>query len=828
VEATTDDDGSFSAAILPGKLLVRLNLYDLPDRYFLAPDKTRRADYDLADGEATRTLAPLEVYNATPLKGAVLDEAGKPVSGVQVSGSATARRFDNQPIPGNTLTDERGEFVLGHIPPDSTVVVRGLILHRSEAEAVTVRVNAQGVQDGPILLRLVKKATVPLRGRVLGPEGRPVSGAQVKFQYRTGQEQNSYGYGKGEQTLTGSDGAFRTPDGVPVSEEYRAFISAAGMEEKQSDWVKASSGEFPDMTLRRTTRARQVTGRVINSEGKPVAGAEVIQSGDGPQRSSDSTNEEGRFTVAAVYNTPAFLFVKKDGYRFTGRRIGAGDEPVEIVVSKADGPEPAALKPQPSPLTRAGERAMARALVASAWQQLKPGVPGRQGPPELAPTLALVDTDRVIEMVENQILQADGPMIANVALGLYEDNPHNAVATLAAIRPAHTAAEALLDLFDKVPDTPADLRQDLLDRTLAVAREDDDSARRLGLTARVADRWFEAGNPEKGKALLAEARAAFKSLEAGASSDLRGELAEPLARVDVESALALLAGDKNEPRLSIIARKAAATDPAGAERVLGGMSERLAKLGALPDVCAGIAAGDLMKGVNLAANSGAPGVAALVLAAGARAKASDDPVEARALLARSYDRLEPLAGRMVVPSVSMARLLPLAVKLDPGRSSEYLWRAIAARPSRTPTINSSTMTLQIRNQYLALAQLAALVARYDREAAETIFEPVAENAAALLDDRARRGNEAGAILQATACFDARAAVAMLNAASVDSGRGTILRPGVMDQSRLAVARALALPPAVRLREALQVPGQPDLWPAAMDEGFTHPDARKPR
>ena len=82
-----------------------------------------------------------------------------------------------------------------------------------------------------------------------------------------------------------------------------------------------------------------------------------------------------------------------------------------------------------------------------------------------------------------------------------------------------------------------------------------------------------------------------------------------------------------------------------------------------------------------------------------------------------------------MPSVSMARLLPLAVRVDPDRSSEYLWRAIAARPPRAAGAVHWSATLEIRQHYLVLAQLAALVARYDREAAETIFAPVAEDAA---------------------------------------------------------------------------------------------------
>ena len=819
-EVVTDADGRFSRYMLPGKLRISLTWFNLPDRYFYAPDNTHWADYDLAAGEDTRTLAPLEVWPATVLKGVVVDEAGKPVAGVQVVGSAISRKFGDRPIPGSTQTDEHGAFALGRMPADSTVAVRGLILHRAEASAVTVKVNADGVQDAPITLRLVWKPTVSLRGRVLGPGGLPVSGATVTIVFRTGVEQNAYGNRKEEQILTGPDGTFRTPDGVPASDQYRASVTAEGMEAALSDWAKAPAVDLPDVVLRRVARLRQVTGRVIDSDGKGVAGAEVFQSGDGPRRSSDTTDGEGRFTVPGVYDAPAFVFVKKDGFRFAGRRIGAGDEPVEIVVSKTGGPSPAALKPVPPPVTRAEERARARALVMPVWNRVRSSAAEGQERLAALQAMALADTSRVVDMIENQTLRADGPLLLNVALALYEESPREAVATLDSLRPALAAATALVDLFDKVSDAPAELRRDLLTRALERAHEVEVPTGRVAALARVADRWFELGAAEKARPLLDEAGAAFKRVRSGSLPQVRADLADALARVNLTEALALVEGVENQARIAGIARRAAATDPAGAARVFGNVVQRPARLGALADVCAGMATKDLPKALELAERSGAPGVAALTVAAAARSKVSADPAGAKALLGDAFDRLERLSGRMVVPAVAMARLLPLAIRVDPDRSSEYLWRALAARPPRASGDASWSVTPDVRRQYLILAELAALVARYDRGAAEIVFAPVAENASALIDDRFRLSNEAAAILQAAAVFDPRAAGAMLNALPDDPQPQSNPRPGmsfIKDKARLVVARALALPPAIRRREALRIAGQPDLWPAVLDD-----------
>jgi protocatechuate 3,4-dioxygenase beta subunit len=838
----TDAEGRFSRYFLPCKLRISMTWFELPDRYFHAPD-AHWADHDLAANEEVKTLAPLEVWPAVSIKGTVVDESGKPAEGVQVAGSCIARQFGDRPIPGNTQTDEHGNFVLGRMAPDSTVQVRGLITSRAETEPVTVRLDGKGTQDRPVALKIVKRPTVALRGRVLGPAGQPIAGVRVTIAFRTGNEQNGYGNGNEEEIRTGPDGTFQTPDGVPRSDQYRIHVTAPGMDPGESAWAKAPNAVLPDLILRRTSRLRSVAGRVVDSDGRGVAGAEVFQSGDGPRRTSDTTDLDGRFTIPGVFDAPAFVFVKKPGYRFTGRRIGAGDEPVAVVVSKVEGPASAPLKSAPSRSSRAEEQATARGLIAPVWKDFKPGEAERPDSP--APTLALVDTARVVGMIEDQVLKPSGPLLEDVALGLYEGDPRAAVATLAAIRPPAMAAEALLGFLDRVPDMPAGVRNDLLTRALALARGVTEPARRVALTARVADRRFAAGEPEKARPVLEEARAVLKRKAApagggdedrplveevhvvasGSSLADRVDLADALARVDLPAALALLEPGKDEAHLASLARRAASNDPAGAERVFVGLTQRRVKLGVMADLCAGMAEKDLRRAVALPTRAGSPGVAAHTLATAARYAASADPAGAKKLLAEAYDRLEPLSGMIVIPPVSMARLLPLAVRVDPDRSSEYFWRAIAARPPRASGLAPGSVSPDVRQHYLVLAQLAALIARYDVETARAIFAPVAENAQALFDERFGLTNEAATTLQAAAAFDQRAALALIDAIPEDPepkpapqpGGPPAFTPRTKEKARLVVARALALPPAARLREALRVPGQFNLWPSVLDD-----------
>ena len=102
------------------------------------------------------------------------------------------------------------------------------------------------------------------------------------------------------------------------------------------------------------------------------------------------------------------------------------------------------------------------------------------------------------------------------------------------------------------------------------------------------------------------------------------------------------------------------------------------------------------------------------------------------------------------------------------------------------------------------------LARYDRSAAEDVFGPVAERVPGLVDEMWGLGNEGDAIFRAAAGFDARAALALVDALPEDpvqppdgTAIGPRLRHKTKAKARLAVARMLGLPPELRLREPLR-------------------------
>ena len=83
------------------------------------------------------------------------------------------------------------------------------------------------------------------------------------------------------------------------------------MEPILSDWI--TIGDKPRVLLPIIQRPlRTISGRVVDRQGKPVVGAEVFQSGDGPERTSTKTDRSGRFALGGFASQgPVFLFAAR-------------------------------------------------------------------------------------------------------------------------------------------------------------------------------------------------------------------------------------------------------------------------------------------------------------------------------------------------------------------------------------------------------------------------------------------------------------------------------------------------------------------------------------
>ena len=223
----TDAKGHFSTLVLPGQIRFSFGLHELPKTHFLPLSTPHWADFQVKEGIDRMTFTPPPLHRAVQVRGRVVDQVGKPVSMVNVSGTWSTAEDRSRVGSVYAETDTNGEFVLGSIAPDATLKLSAAQGRVAESETVTVPSAGDG---GPITLVLVKRLTLSLAGRVLDSDGQPLAGATVHVKiaqldqpFDMGAECPFEGL---DELRTGRDGRYRTPDQIPIG--YRVSRHGGG------------------------------------------------------------------------------------------------------------------------------------------------------------------------------------------------------------------------------------------------------------------------------------------------------------------------------------------------------------------------------------------------------------------------------------------------------------------------------------------------------------------------------------------------------------------------------------------------------------------------
>lgn len=292
------------------------------------------------------------------IKGRVIEEGGEGVSGLEVQllsleigrfipGISSLFTEDPQVpriVQGKTLTDEEGKFSLTNLEPQG-IHFLGVDLEGSRA---TIRFldNSPGPGEVKDLGDIVLPPFVIFIGRVIDDEDQPVPGARVRAanlpkliletgvqDYRPGGGVLVLGAGRNEvfvlppwiaqlerklpfsTTRTGDDGTFRL-EGVPAG-----LITVVV---DKTDFVTLVHGPVPsgrggerNLNDLKLTSGETLSGRVVDGEGKAVAGAEAMVGNRSPFGEVAvllppmRADEKGRFSCPGLKPVSAYMCARR-------------------------------------------------------------------------------------------------------------------------------------------------------------------------------------------------------------------------------------------------------------------------------------------------------------------------------------------------------------------------------------------------------------------------------------------------------------------------------------------------------------------------------------
>ena len=317
--AVTDEQGEVIAGIVAGaeaafELERRDNAFARVPRPSAAPARPPAGER-IVD---VRLEAPLRI------PGRIVDRAsGTPVANaaIWVVGS-----------PGeNALSDSTGQFLLNSRPREESarlwVQAGGYI-----STGASTGSPEYGVADE---LAVALKPAAPLYGFVTNSTDQPVAGADISAQPRAAESIANMVAIRPQRTTSAEDGSFHMA-GIVYDSPYRLTIRAEGFASTAIDLPPYEPGTIAGPVRIKLPEGRQARGWVVDTDGSPVAGAEVKlrwpeekQPQFGSPRDTDATepattDEQGVFSIAAVKTGEYGVQVLHAEY------VSAGDLPVEV------------------------------------------------------------------------------------------------------------------------------------------------------------------------------------------------------------------------------------------------------------------------------------------------------------------------------------------------------------------------------------------------------------------------------------------------------------------------------------------------------------------
>ncbi|MFB3067579.1 MAG: carboxypeptidase regulatory-like domain-containing protein, partial [Planctomycetota bacterium] len=273
--------------------------FDGSFRFAGVPSGTYRLSATTTDGksrseeiEAGAMDVRLEVQKTSFIGGQVVDEEGKPVTGASVTVLIPSGKKKESKRSANTSGN--GRFRIVHVEAGTYVIEVAPSKQqwwgapqdhfvKQTLDAVTT-----GVDD--LIIRVDRGA--PIRGRVLGPSGKPMRGAGViaipkKIERRRG---GNYWNAMHPSAVTDAQGEFKLRG---VGEQaFELLVLAHGMLPETHDATAGQEG-----LVIRVSKGGEIRGKLLGVDGKPVSGQWLwlqVVGGEAQKRMSDLQRRAGQ------------------------------------------------------------------------------------------------------------------------------------------------------------------------------------------------------------------------------------------------------------------------------------------------------------------------------------------------------------------------------------------------------------------------------------------------------------------------------------------------------------------------------------------------------
>lgn len=524
--ATTDEQGAFTAYVKAGKLRARLS--QTPEGYLIP---SRRVEPEPVEVTTDMTWPTMELESTAVVEGVVVDEAGKPVAGAEVRPFVQDDfRFDQATI----RSDNAGKFVVRRGRPGDSVPIR---VRSDTAVSDGPVVAVTGEKQEPLRIVIAKDKAFTLRGTLVDEAQKPVQGAQVHLSTMWRTPGGGIGFRLSSQT-TDQDGRFDFRALWP-GDQYHVLIEPQGFDKHQSAQITAAAGQTRDFGKIVLVSAQGVVeGRVVDSAGKPLAGVQVFNAGDAPQRLKTTTDAAGSFRLAGLRSGPVYVFARWDNYRFTGLRTRSGATNLEMKLLRKDEPIPPWSRPDyPS---FAEQQQIARPLLERLWKERK------DSRWTVINAMARVDLEQAVQWATQAGANYERMMRSVVAEQVADSDLDEALSLLTA--EGARGFTSLKNIAERLAASDPAKALRCAEEAALQARNMDQPQRAecLAIAGRLVARL---GNEAAGKKLVDEAAAMADRMGSGDSQQrVRIQVAKNLAPFDPERAAKLLQAiaDKNQ------------------------------------------------------------------------------------------------------------------------------------------------------------------------------------------------------------------------------------------------------------------------------------------